>query len=347
MKRPTQQDVARLAGVSRPAVSYVINGRDVDAKKISSETRQRILQAARELGYEPDSAAQSLRSQLTHIVGLVIPDLNNPHYWQIARGVEESLHTQGYDLLLMSTSLSSEREHSALRTLLRRRVDALILVLHFVDQEKQELQTIIHRKGAVVMLGASSHALDTVCPDDRQGTRELLNHLWQLGHRQIGLIYGVADMRLGENRLKIYRDFMMENVGLTGDPLIEFGGPTIEDGYLATKALLKRQPGTTAIVVINDLLALGVMHAIHEQGLSIPQDISVASFDDIDSSPYLYPTLTTVKTCAEELGRTAVRVVFERLKEPDRPLQHSLITGSLIVRSSTGPVKSDYKGGGN
>jgi LacI family transcriptional regulator len=338
MKRPTQEDVARIAGVSRAAVSYVINGRDIGTSAISEETRLRILDAARQLGYEPDSAAQSLRSQLTHTVGLLIPDMFNPHYWQITRGVEDALHTRGYDLLLMSTSHSPEREHAALRSVLRRRVDGLILVLHFFDQEKQEIQTILQRKCPVVLLGAQSNELDTVNPEDQPGTRELLNRLLALGHRKIGLVYGVATKGLGSTRLELYREFMAEHFGGSGDGWIEFGGASIEDGYHATRSLLDRASGLTAIVVINDLLATGAMHAIYERGLRIPEDISIASFDDTDASPYLNPALTTVKTYGEDMGSNAVRLLFERLDNPDRPCQHINVTGTLISRSSIGPA---------
>lgn len=343
MKRPTQHDVARIAGVSRAAVSYVINGRDVALSNVSEETRQRILKAAHELGYEPDSAAQSLRSHLTHTVSLLIPDMHNPHYWQIARGVEEGLHAEGYDLLLMSTSLSPEREHAALRSLLRRRVDGLILVLHYVDQEKRELKTIISRKSPVVLLGAHLDELDTVDPDDSPGTQELLEHLLALGHCRIGLVFGVATMYLGRSRLNTYREFMAEKFDIQGDELIEFGGPSIEDGYQATKKLLDRRPDLTALVVINDLLAFGAMRAIHEKSLRIPEDISLASFDDIASSSYLNPPLTTVKTCGEDMGRATVRVLFDRLRDPDRPPQHLCVTTQLISRESIGPVNANRK----
>ena len=338
MKRPTQQDVARLAGVSRASVSYVLSGNAKRPVRISEDTRGKILQAAHQLGYEPDAAAQSLRSQKSCTVGVLIPDMFNPHYWEIVRGVESKLQEAGYDLMLMSTSLSPEREYSALRTLLRRRVDGLILLLTYFDQEQREVQTIIRRRSPVVLLGAWLKELDSVLPDDQAGGAELYQYLCQLGHQRIGLVYGVAREESGRTRLKMYRDFIQQTQPALGDTLVETCGPAIHDGYQAAQRLLLRRPRPTAIVVINDLLAIGVLHAVAEAGLRVPEDISIAGYDDIDPAPYLNPSLTTVKMHAEEMGRLAARLLFERMGSADHPPQHMVVPTLLIRRASVGPA---------
>ena len=338
MKRPTQHDVAQLAGVSRATVSYVINGSAKRPIQISEDTREKILQAAQHLGYEPDAAAQSLRSQMSRTVGVLIPDTFNPHYWEIVRGVEDSLQAEDYNLMLMSTSLSPERECSALRTLLRRRVDGLVLALTYFDREQHEIQTIIRRRSPVVLLGGPVDELDSVYPEDQTGGGELYRHLRELGHCRIGLVYGVAQPRMGAGRLDLYRRFIAQTAPELGDALIEICGTSIHDGCEAAQRLLGRDPRPTAIVVINDLLAMGVMHAAVQAGLRIPADLSVVGHDDTDQAPYLNPSLTTVKMHAEEMGRAAARLLFERMLNPDRPPQHIAIPTLLIRRNSTGPA---------
>lgn len=338
MKRPTQNDVARLAGVSRATVSYVINKRHEGPILITEETRQKILAAAEHLGYEPDAAAQSLRMQVSHTIGVLIPDLLNPHYWQIVDGVEEIVQTRGYDLLLASTSLLPDREHSALRSLLRRRVDGLILALTYREQDEQEIKTVIYRRNPVVTLGEAHSELDSISPDDRTGCRQLVQHLLDLGHRRIGYVYGVAHHPLGLHRLESFQRMLAEIGQMDIEQNIEYCGAKISDGYQAAHRLLSHNPHPTAILAINDLLAIGVMHAVVEHSLRIPEDISIAGFDDIVQSEFLNPALTTVRMQAEEMGRAAAHLLFERMAEPERPTQHLTLPTLLVKRASTGPV---------
>jgi LacI family transcriptional regulator len=338
MKRPTQNDVARLAGVSRATVSYVINDRHEGPIMITEETRQKILASADQLGYEPDAAAQSLRMQVSRSIGVLIPDLHNPHYWQIVTGVEQILQTRGFDLLLTSTSLLPDREYSALRSLLRRRVDGLILNLTYSDQDQQEIKTIINRRNPVVTLGEAHIELDSVSPDERNGCLQLFHYLFDLGHRRIAYIHGVAHHPLGLPRLETYQQMMSETGQRDNKPNIEYCGARISDGYQAAQRLLDRDPRPTAIMVINDLLAIGVMHAVAERSLRIPEDISIAGFDDIVQSAFLNPALTTVQMQAEEMGRSAARLLFERMADPERAPQHRIIPTLLVKRASTGPV---------
>jgi LacI family transcriptional regulator len=344
MKRPTQQDVATQAGVSRATVSYVLNGQAKGPISITEETRQKIFQAAEQLGYEPDAAAQSLRLQSSKTIGVLIPDTFNPHYWQMVRGVEDFLHSRNYDLLLTSVSLNPDRERAALRSLLRRRVDGLILVLTYADQEDRELKTIIRRRSPVVLLGEKHEAVDAVGPDEENGTLQLMQHLIDLGHRSIGLVFGVATPLLGANRVTIFKKKMREMKVAEVDQLVVHTGPTMQDGYQAALRLLDRSPRPTAILAINDLLAIGVLRACADRGLRVPDDISVAGFDDIDQAVYLNPALTTVEMNAGEMGMTAARLLFKRMENPDRAHEFQLIPTRLIRRASTGPAPAQFGG---
>lgn len=336
MKQPTQSDVARLAGVSRATVSYVVNGLTDGTISITEETRLRVLKAVEELGYHPDAMAQSLRSGVTNTVGLLIPDMHNPHYWQIAQGVEQEVQNEGYDLLLTSTSLDPDRELHTIRALSRRRIDGLILLLTYPSQIQNEMEKMARHRKALTVINGDRWNTDSVGTSYRACAEQMMTHLLELGHRRIGLVYGVAHYALGVDRLEAYR-YVLEEAGLPiDDSLIEHCGTTLEEGYQAATRLLARR--VTAILVINDLLALGALRAAADAGLNVPGDVSVASFDDISMAAYLNPPLTTVQLDAEQLGRSAARLIFNRLHNPKLPIQKVHIPSQLVVRGSTGPA---------
>ena len=340
-KAPTQADVARVAQVSRATVSYVLSGRRGGPISVAEETRQRVLRAAEQLGYQPNAAAQTLRLRSSRSIGVTIFDLNNPHSWQIVRGVDQEAKAQGYSLLLISTIMNAERERESVRELLRRRIDGLILTQTHHNQLKKEFQILSRQHSAVVLLGNQTEDLpdlDTVTPGHGDGAVQMMQHLLELGHRRIGFVFGVAAKPLGSERMAAYCR-LLHNAGVAPDEsLVEYCGVTIADGYEAALRLLQCRPRPTAILVINDLLAIGVLHAAAEQGLRVPADISVAGFDDIDMAPYLNPALTTIRVNAEEVGCMAVRLILDRVRTPDRPPQHVCVPARLIQRDSTGPA---------
>lgn len=344
MKRPTQVDVARKAGVSRATVSYVVNGLADGRVPISEETRKRVLEAVEELGYEPDTRAQALRSGDTKTIGLIIPDIRNPHFWENAEGVEQEARTSGYQLLLSSMDLSAEYGEDIFKNLSGRRIDGLILMGSFIDQSdeaKNTLARVLKRRLPIVEISDRcnvDHNVDCVVADYRAVTMEAMSHLLSLGHRRIGLIYGVAMPELAVDRLQPYQE-SLQAAGLpVGQDLIVHCGPTIEDGYQAALQLLKLPERPTAIIAINDLLAMGVLRAAGDLGLHIPADLSLVSYDDIPEAKYLVPRLTTVSKDAVRLGREAVRLVLERIQDHSRPRQRIDIPARFIIRESTGPA---------
>lgn len=343
-KRPTQVDVARLAGVSRATVSYVVNGLTEEGIPITDETRQRVLEAVKTLGYHPDYRAQSLRSGTTNTMGLLLPDMQNPHYWEIATGVEQQLKSEDYDLLLASTSLDPGKEKHFINALSRRRIDGLILLLTFPEQVQTQVQSLVNSQMPLVIVGTNvldvaseiGATVDTAEPDYYDGAVQIMRHLLGLGHKHIGFIYGVANIQLGTDRFSAYQQGL-ENAGIVYDEnLIEPCGTTLDAGYQATLRLLERAPHLTALLVINDLLAMGALRAAAVRGLRVPNDLSIASFDDIEMAAYVTPPLTTTRVNAEEVGRTAARLLLMRLQNPSIEPQHIRIPSRLIVRSSTG-----------
>lgn len=338
MKRPTQKDVAERAGVSRSTVSYVLNDQAELKIPISDDTRQRVLDAIIELGYEPDARAQSLRRGTTNIVGVILPVIQNPFFWQTLSGISSALQEAGYSLHLSHPPTDSQQEATAIRELIRQRVDGLIL-LAAVKYVLPGLTDYLREAGRpVVEITAIKAEFDHVIHGYAGGTRALMAHLLELGHRKIGFIYGVAQDVQGFDRLFTYRQVLQE-AGLSGNERFEVHcGDQLEDAYQAAYALLNQPDRPTALLVINDMLAIAVMRAASDLGLSIPGDLSVAGFDDIPFSSYTMPRLTTVSGAAEESGYDAVRLLLRRFAEPDLPQQVTMAKVELIIRESTGPV---------
>jgi len=353
MKRPTQVDVARLAGVSTATVSYVVNGLADGRVPISDETRQRVLEAIEELGYEPDARAQALRLGQTHTVGLILPDIHNPHFWQTADGVEQELRAAGYHMLLSSADLSPDHGEDIFKEMSRRRTDGMILMSAFIFQSEgaqQVLARLLKRRFPIVRIGEHP-TIDCVVSNYEAATQEAMAHLLSLQHRRIGLIYGVrppwddfnstelsVDSPGGLDRLQPYQDYL-QAAGLPVDPeLIVTCGSTIEDGYQAAQQLLKLPARPTALLAINDLLAIGALRAASDLGLRVPDDLSLVGYDDIPLSSYLTPRLTTSSKDMVEVGRKAVELLLARIQDPERSQQRVEVQARFIVRESTGPA---------
>lgn len=339
MKRPTQSDVANLAGVSRATVSYIVNNRMENGRvSITDKTRRKVLDAVDRLGYEPDERARTLKSGDTNTLGLLIPDTFNPHYWAIAHGVQEEAARAGYGLGLYSSKLDPEREIKTLTDLLRMRVDGLIIIPSFFEEAEQILTRLVHQRRPVVVLGQSAFDLDTVTPSTDLGMRTLVNHLQSLGHQQIGFINGISSPHTGAVRLRTFLAAMTEGNQSVSKTHIIRCGSSIQDGYSATQQILTQPSPPTAIIILNDMLAVGALRATIDLGLSVPEDVSIASFDNTFMASYTVPRLTTVETNAVEIGRSGVQLVIARMQNASAPIEKIHIPAELIVRESTGPV---------
>jgi LacI family transcriptional regulator len=342
MNRPTQVDVARLAGVSRATVSYVLNGQTEGRVPISEETRQRVLEAIEELGYEPDARAQALRSGNTNTIALIIPDLRNPHFSEYATGIEEAARAAGYHLLLSSTTMNDEYAVEIFKDLARRRFDGLILASSFILESKEAQATLdqVRKRGLPIVEMSENYGVDSISSEYRDATKEVMSYLLSLGHRRIAFINGVGGHELGQDRLEPYKASLKDaNIPIETE-LIADCGPTIDDGYEAAKILLELPSRPTAIVAINDLLAMGVLRAAWDLGVQVPNDLSIVGFDDIAMAKYIVPRLTTVTKNAHSLGMRAFEALLERMRNPDLPRQVIHGSTTLIIRESTGPAPS-------
>lgn len=335
MKKYTQHDVARVAGVSRATVSYVING--VDNGSVSDETRERVLAAIKELGYVPNATAQSLRSGQTHMIGVLLPDMRNPHFWHVLEGIETAANQANYHLLVKHTE--PHHETSDLYELFQRRVDGFILMLSTASHSRRILRPLQKANRPIVELPNTETDNDCVFSDFGEGAWALLNLLLELNHRRIGFIFGIPEgQEAGMDRWNAFHGFHAENHLPLDEHLVVRCGGTMEDGYTAAHQLLGMTNRPTAIVVINDLLAIGAIRAAHDLGLQVPQDVSIAGFDNIPISSFITPRLTTVHQDTEAVGQEAVRLLLQRLENPEMPKQMVRLTARLLVRESTGPA---------
>jgi LacI family transcriptional regulator len=340
--------VAKLAGVSRATVSYVVNEQTGGRVPISDETRQRVLDAIAELDYVPDARAQALRSGSTKTIGLIIPDIHNPHFWEIADGVEQEAYAAGYHILLSSIPPEYKYAEDIFETLSQRRIDGLIMVPSFIyhsEEAQQTLSSLLKRRVPIVGITADLDGvnlkIDRVVSDYRDITIEVMNHLLSLGHRRIAIIYGIAVPALGTDRLFAYQE-SLKAAGLPVDPeLVVECGPTVEDSYNAARHLLGLPERPTALLALNDLLAVGALRAVQDLNLGVPDDVSLFGYDNIPLAKYLVPRLSSASKEGEQLGREAVRLLLARLQDSGRSPQKIKVPARLILRESTGPAP-DY-----
>jgi DNA-binding LacI/PurR family transcriptional regulator len=248
-KRPTQADVARFAGVSRATVSYVLNDQTNQRIPISADTRKRVLETIVELGYEPGARAQALRSGNTKTIGVTLPIYENPFFWQILSGISSEAQAAGYNLLLSQNPLTPEKERNNIKELAEQRVDGMILLLGYKTLPSPILKQLRKSNRPVVEITSSTSESDYVLQGYAEGTRALMAHLFELGHKRVGFVYGVHEETQAHDRLLTYHQ-IMEEVGLrANDDLVQECGPSLEDGYQAAHNLLSRSSRPTALLV--------------------------------------------------------------------------------------------------
>lgn len=334
-KRPTQQDVARLAGVSQATVSYVLNNRATVS--VPAETRERVLAAMQELGYVPNVTARSLRTSKSYTIASIIPDITNPFYPALQRGIQDVVQREGYDLILYNTDGARAREEDCLRSIQQAGVDGVIVVLFNLDA--RDLFPLLERNIAVVRVEATAKAagqlpLDNIYVDNVGASRTAVSFLLDRGYRRIAML--TARHGPGEARLRGYR-LALESAGLAVDEaLTRYVTFTEDGGYRGMRDLLSSPQLPEAIFAANDLMAMGAMVAIHEHGLNVPNDIAVVGFDNISTAKLVTPPLTTINQFQRRMGERAAEMLFERMNAPNSYSGRSVEQPfELVVRSST------------
>jgi LacI family transcriptional regulator len=334
----TLRDVAAAAGVHPATASRALN--PATRPLVNDETARRVLEAAERLGYRPNPIARGLKTNRSFTIGVVVPDLRNPLFPPIARGIEERLEPAGYTSLLANTDNAHEREKLSFEALRARQVDGFITGT--ARRRHPLLRELADTGIPVVQVNRrmDDDDLPSVVADDVGGVRLALDHLLALGHTRIAHVAGSLEVSTGEHRYHAFLDAMAER-GLDVDPRLT---PTAlnyseAEGARLTRALLEAGgPAFTAIVAGNDLMALGCIDALHEAGLSCPEDVSVVGFNDMDWSDRFSPPLTTVRVPHHELGVRAADLLLARLADPLGAAEHLVLDVALVVRGSTAPV---------
>ncbi len=335
-RRPTQVDVARLAAVSQPVVSYVLS--DSASAPVAAETRQRVLDAVAALGYVPDHTARSLRRRRTFTVAGIIPDITNPFYPAFERAIQDVAEPAGFDLITYNTDGDLEKERKCLRSALAGRVDGVIITPFRVPlSECAQLVgagiPVVALTSEVLILGDIQ--LDTLSIDGVAAARVAVDFLIGRGQCRIGMVAGETGTPPRESRVLGYIEALQERGLLFDRRLVRGSDFTEVGGYDAAVELLRLAQPPTAIFAANDLMALGAMTAVREAGLRIPDDIAIVGFDDIPAARLITPALTTIAQYPERLGTRAAELLMERLAGGVVPQSRRIdMPFDLIVRQS-------------
>ncbi|TCO68655.1 LacI family DNA-binding transcriptional regulator [Caldanaerobacter subterraneus] len=332
----TIKDIARLANVSVTTVSRVINNKP---EGVSEETRQKILKLVKELGYQPNAIARGLVTKKTKTIGLIIPDISNPFFPDIARGVEDSAHIYGYNVFLCNTDDNLEKESEYIRALKEKYVDGIIFTSS-VPSDYQHIMELVRDGVPIVMMDRrmESEEIYGVFIDNYEGGYLATKHLIDLGHRKIGCITGPLKVKNARERLEGYKRALLDNGIEVDERLIFEGDYKINSGIIGTEKLLNDNKDITAIFACNDLMAYGAYKTIRSYGYKIPDDISVVGFDDILLSQIMEPQLTTIRQPAYDMGLTAARMLIKLIEGKKVSKKIIIFKPQLVIRQSTASV---------
>ena len=329
--RPTIRDVARGSGVSIGTVSAVING----SASVSPQTRRQVLATVAELGYEPNSAARSLKRRRISSIGLIVPDLGNPFFAMVAEGVQRAAEANDVLLVLCITWAKSEREEYYAQVLKTQRLDGVLYLSGTGIPSPSLLE--LAREDQVVFVDECLPGIDVpfVNAANRSGARAIARHVLEAGHRRLAIVGGPPRLWTAEQRLAGYREAIAA-AGLDPDAVPLVNGDYLEpSGYAAMRTLLaggRARP--TAVLCANDLMAMGVIRCCREAGIDVPGEISVAGFDDIPAAEQLHPPLTTVAQPAHQMGEAAAQLLLHRIGAGVDPPDQLEYATTLKIRSS-------------
>ena len=334
MQTPTLRDVAALAGVHAATASRALNPKT--RRLVNSETARRIVRAAESLGYQPNPIARSLKTAKSSTIGLVIPDLTNPLFPPIVRGIEDVLGPAGFNAWIVNTDNDPERERTQIQSLRSRQVEGLIIATARLDHPLLEK---LHEQGVSMVLvnrRIENVSIPSVTPDDASGISMAVKHLFDLGHRRIAHLAGPQTTSTGLVRSRAFRHAIRDH-GLEEDPslVVDCDYWNEAEGARGLRTLLDRGSTFTAIVAGTDLIALGCYDVFTERGISCPGEVSVVGFNDMPFLDKLKPPLTTVSVPHYAIGAEAARMLIETIDEPNRHPRSLLLPLSLIVRQST------------
>lgn len=333
LQRPNLKDVARLAAVDVSTASRVLNGSAT--QRVSEETRARIVEAAKALDYRPNALARGLRTSRVFALGIVVPQLDNPVFSSAIRGAETAANALGYSLLISHRDPGRAVDGEYRRLTVAHRVDGLLVAS--LDEDRGLIGALEETGVPFVLMNRRIEGAPAVALDSQEAARIGVEHLLDLGHRRIAHLAGRLEGFNGQARLAGYQAALLSR-GLPVDPdLVEPAGYTVEGGKRALEALLARLAGNppTAILAASVVSAAGALAALHEAGIGIPSDISIAAIHDAPIAAMVYPALTTVQTPTESMGARAVELLVALIRGEQPAYLPLLAPTGLIVRRST------------
>ncbi len=332
-RRVTIIDIAQAAGVSKSTVSLVLNG----SAQVKAAKRDAVRRAMDDLGYVYNRSAANLRNARSRVVGMVINDLSNPFFAELAIGIERVLRASGFVPLLAHTDESLVRQAEVVRSMREHGASGLILC-PTADSDAGEINAIV-AWGIPLVLAIrrieGAHA-SLVCSDNRAGAGRVTQHLIRLGHRRIGFLGGMPPTCVRQDRIDGFREALDEAGFVTDASLMIESAPSKDGGFAAMSALLTRGDRPSAIVCFNDVVAIGAMLALQRHGLVAGVDMSVTGFDDTTEARQVSPALTTVSVNGSELGERAGQMLLRRMATSDRVTETYIGEARLVVRDSTG-----------
>jgi LacI family transcriptional regulator len=336
--RATLKDVARLAGVHPGTASRALN---VETRALVNEaTAERVLAAAEELGYRANPIARGLKTSRSYTIGVLVPDLTNPLFPPIVRGIQDRLEEAAYTPLIANTDNDPDRERADFEAMRARHVDGLITATarrdHGLPPDLEDVPLPV----VLVNRRLEDGARPSVVADDIKGVGLAVEHLVALGHRRIAHLAGPQELSTGHLRLEGFKR-AMNQAGIDPDPeLILVGSAFVEsEGRRLCGELLDRDREVTAIVAGNDLMALGCYHAFVDRGIECPGEISVIGYNDMPFAEWFNPPLSTVHLPHYEIGARAAELLLERLRDPAAPPEQVTLDAELVVRRSTAPPR--------
>jgi LacI family transcriptional regulator len=329
------KDVARAAGVSTATVSHVLN----KTRFVSEETREKVLRAIESCNYYPNANARSLASGRSNTLGLLISDISNPFFPELVKSIETIAFERGHEVILANTDYDNERTLSNVRHFIERKVAGVVLMTSELDRNLIDELARCHVPVVFLDIGSAGVCMSNIVVDYEAGISEAINHLHWLGHRKIAYVGGPARLRSAIRRLEAFRDSMAHQLPETTPLEIYEGDFRLEGGTRVAREMLALGNLPTAVVVANDMMALGLMKEFHERGLHVPDDISIVGFDDIAFAELSNPPLTTVCLPRVELGRKAVEALMATIEHPESRGVEINVSTYLILRDSTAPPK--------
>jgi len=335
----TLVEIAQAAGVSVSTVSRALSNGNYPLKE---ETRQRIMQLAKEMGYKPNLVARSLQSNRSHIVGVIVDRMQSPFAAATVQGIQDVLRNEGYSISIAYSNRDHKLAEEAINSFYSRQVDGIIILNSWLHHFNDEILALQNRPFIFVNRLFSKCLRNCVGPGDFIGAQIATQHLVDLGHHRIGYINGMEDWIEAQNRLSGYQEVLLKHDLPVDQALIGKGDWGVDSGYQATQELLSLDKKPTAIFAANDMMALGAIYAIQDAGLKIPEDIAIVGYDDRDFSAWIRPALTTIRMPSYEMGQAAARLLLKQFSGEELLEDATQVPGKLIIRQSCGAPEQPH-----